>query len=43
MHNHAFYMTLAYGLSAVLLLAEVAVLCLRWRKACAARQEGECL
>ena len=43
MHNHAFDMTLAYGLSAVLLLAEVAVLCLRWRKARAVNQERDSL
>lgn len=33
MQSHAFYMALAYGVSAVLLLVEVIGLWLRWRKA----------
>lgn len=33
MQNHDFYLALAYGVSALLLVAEVALLCVRWRKA----------
>lgn len=41
MQNHSFFIALAYGLSAVLLLAEILSLYLRWRKARAiASDEG---
>lgn len=33
MHTHDFYIVLAYGVSAVLLVAEVVWLVVRWRKA----------
>lgn len=33
MQNHDFYLALAYGVSALLLVAEVVALCVRWRKA----------
>ncbi len=33
MHTHNFYMALAYGVSALLLVAEVAGLYIRWRRA----------
>lgn len=33
MHTHNFYMALAYGISALLLVAEVAGLYVRWRRA----------
>lgn len=33
MHTHEFYMALAYGISAVLLVAEVGLIFVRWRQA----------
>lgn len=41
MQTHGFFLALAYGLSAVLLVAEVVSLCLRWRKARQAKNESE--
>lgn len=32
MATHGFYLALAYGASAAVLVVEVLVLCLRWRK-----------
>ncbi|WP_284336627.1 heme exporter protein CcmD [Comamonas sp. NoAH] len=39
MQSHAFYIALAYGVSALLLLAEAISLWLRWRKAQQVQQE----
>lgn len=43
MHTHDFYITLAYGLSAVLLVAEAISLWLRWRKAHAVQKKKDLL
>ena len=40
MQNHVFFTALAYGVSAVLLLAEIFSVYLRWRKARAMDEEG---
>lgn len=43
MPTHDFYIALAYGLSAVLLVAEVISLWLRWRKAHAVQKKKDLL